>query len=136
MKRILIVILCLMPMLSFAAWEITPEDSRCDDCMFYLNTNVKSKGIHIVGIQKDFHNAMRLRYNPGILDIHCMILKAEYSQAGRYYVKFFDEDHYFLGERFLGTVGSNFEGELHDSYEVSTDMFHKIKYYDLIMRAS
>ncbi len=135
MKRILSVILCLMPFMAFADWECYPDDVKSmEKNLFYLNNNVKTNGIHLISVGCDLTDIVRLRLYNGELDIDCMIIKAQYSEGGKYFIQFFDDDHYFLGEHCIGNVVADFTGELFGNLKLDSATFNKIKQYSLILR--
>lgn len=135
MKRILSIILCLLPLMSFANWDYYPEDSKTvEKNIFYLNKNAKTNGIHLISAGRDLNNIVRLRLYNGELDIDCMILRSQYAEAGIYFVQFFDDDHYYLGEHSLGKVVAGFTGDLFGHLKLDNQTFSKIKQYSLILR--
>lgn len=137
MKRILSVVLCLLPLMAFADWDHYPEDVKnVEKNVFYLKNSAKTNGTHLVSVGADLNDTVKLRLYNEELDIGCLIIRSQYNEGGNYFLQFFDDDHFYLGEHCLGKVVAGFTGELFGHLKVDNQTFSKIKQYSLIMRLS
>ena len=136
MKRILIAILCVLPIFGFAEWETWEKvcETKILDKCFYINSDQKTQGTHLFAISDDMHNAVKMRYKDGVIDATCIILKSDYSASGVYCLQVFDEDHYLVGEDRVEKVVDHFEGTLEYCAKCSKELFNQIHYYKLILR--
>lgn len=133
MKRILTIILCVVPMLSFASWD-KYESGKTQNRCFYDNTEHRiTPGQHIFACDEGLSDAIRIRFNNNEITLSCIIIKSRFAGAGQYEVKFLDADRYPIYSIKMDRVCAGYTGRMDTTIKCNRDFFERIKYYDLIM---
>jgi len=113
--------------------EVSKHIKSIDKEFLYSVTQPKN-GLSLCAWDGDFSNSVDLKYYKGKVDLRLNIYSVIYDKPASLSIDFLDEDGFLVKNVFISNITSTYQGKLFADFQMDSEKFCLIKYYELHAR--